>query len=247
MSNTRNASKKLHERMYLDGFLAQTDWSASVRGVKCGESPDFVLGMAGGCRRGVEVVSVFVGPGEHGGGSTERRQEALADRWITDLAESYYRRCSVPLAVDFYSFEPLSDELREATLQTLTGAARALDCETVERTRFEVTNEHQAPRAILHVRRIRDEIGEYRRWRYMNDRVSWRRAFPSGYIQSVIDEKARKLPAYREGTDEVYLLLVADAFRRSGIVDVEVGIAKNRGFDAIYFFRYPDGGASRLA
>ncbi len=74
----------------------------------------------------------------------------------------------------------------------------------------------------------------------MNHTVGWVGQIHAELIQRKVSTKARGLHKYRSSVSTSCLLVVADASRASGFLDLKEGTAVDPlGFDAVYFQRYP--------
>ena len=93
----------------------------------------------------------------------------------------------------------------------------------------------------LHITNLPESQKHYPYWPSLDHRVGWVRPVASAELQYAIDEKARKLPAYKDKYERIDLLLVADRTFGSGRLSLPADTQiKNPGFTNIYFLSYPD-------
>lgn len=220
------ASKPL-ERCYVDGFLMAFPQFDVVE--EC-EAPDFILRDEGGLF-GLEVVQIFKDSSP--AGSPAKKIESHRQAALEELAQKYYASGGKPLTVTALMPTP--------SLGDLDRLARRLrqkrSCRPWTQTQLPIGREGTR----LYLTALPDEAGSYRLWRCASSAAGWVRPLCEASVASAIDAKARKLTSYRRAASRVALLLVADSTRGSGMVDWfhrDVAAAA-RGFDAVYFYRYP--------
>ena len=195
------------------------------------EKPDFIV-TEGEKQFGLEVTYLFAGPqDEHG--SHRKMAERNTQKAVNALQAEYEKKDDTPLAVKF-----VGDMCREnidevvPTLLQLNFSAKPFG----DQDRFEV-DKGPAKLSVYVTRAIRAN------WFCVNDRVGWVDRKPVERITDAIEDKAKKLPRYREctGLDDIRLLIVADRRMNSGKLSLEECPALDlRGFHVVYFFAYPE-------
>ena len=188
-------------------------------------------------------------------GSPDAAQESEYDRFASNLAASYYaepdaREIQVRIAMPSIIASPVVRQLpreeRKADLEDV--ATRALarlrhlpKLDAWGRHEFRVRQRDGRP-ATLYVLALPPESGMERQWSVMNASIGWRGYVDVPLLQSKIDAKAMDLKKYKDRAGEAVLLVVAHGTRASWFLELGDGITVNpRGFDAIYFQRYPQG------
>jgi hypothetical protein len=223
-------SSKQLERIYVGGFLRSFP-EFQVVGDDDRESPDFILRDQIG-PIGLEVVRIFRDPSPRG--SSAKRTESCRQRVLDDLAEHYYAAGGRPLMVTALmpgtalgDLDELASRLRRRR-PAIVGKQIRISVGRVD--------------AALYLMALPPEAGAYRRWQCASNQIGWVRRACEPLIRSAIAAKARKLAAYRTATGRVALLVVADATRRSGMIDWPPSSCRfaREGFDAVYFYRHPE-------
>jgi hypothetical protein len=74
-------------------------------------------------------------------------------------------------------------------------------------------------------------------------RAGWVAPLAVTPLQARIDEKAKRLPTYRDTVAENWLVIVANAMKPSQLIEVKDGFDPRRissPFARTFFYRYPD-------
>ena len=241
-------SSKNLERFFLDRMLKDLGWiDAEV--LDGDEPPDFLVVKEDG-RVVVEITRIY--QRETSKGSPEAAQEAEYDRFASDLAEAYYadaaaRPIQVKISLPSIIQSPAVRQWTrgERRQNDADVAAKALielrnlpPLESWAEYKFEVENRDGRPCAFW-VTALPPDTGMERRWEVLNNRIGWRGVVVQTLLQDKIAKKAVGLAAYRGDVEFAALLVVADAMRASGFLELPAGMAvKGCGFDAVYFQRY---------
>jgi hypothetical protein len=227
-----NRAKKLRERTYLDAFLRLSRRKAKVIET---ERPDFVL-VAGGSRTGVEVTEVL--RRDEGAGSTLKRKELNNQRALTALATKYYEAGGRPLQLHLIKGPIPHEPQADAFVRELARVRESMAENEQRRDPFG----DREDLGTLHVRALPDSFVRYNRWQFVDDVVGWVETLEPARLTRIIENKSRKLTAYRRGVAAVELLIVAEKLKNSGkwrLPDDFVPLDP-RGFDAVHLLLHPD-------
>lgn len=224
-------ASKIGERIYVEAFLDCLSESHVIVAER--ESPDFLIAMDDE-QFGLEVAQVFRDQAAVGdAGSPAKARESKRSKVLQQLSTNYYAVGGLPLYVQALFSNPAALK-HHSLVQRIKDACPSAPW---ERATIECDG------AILHLRALPVEAGQYNRWVCVNNSVGWRGQIELTDILPVIQDKASRLPAYRSAVPRVELLLVVDGTRRSGMVrwDVDQVQPSLYGFDAIYLYFHPDG------
>lgn len=189
------------------------------------EVPDFgVVSSAG--EFGLEVTECHIGP-DSSKGSIMRAAEGKNRKLLETARRKYERDSGVCLNLKYLgpvndlAMEELVDALQDTSLERLEVFANSVEIVFA------------SGKAWVHPTTKPN-------WILIRDRVGW--VSQSGeFLQREIDKKARKLSKYREAYSDIRLLVVSNRILNSGKLLLEEGFRPDlRGFDAVYFFSYPD-------
>ena len=196
-----------------------TTWSLSPDR----ESPDFLV-TEGTQKFGLEVSGVFMGP-QGPAGSAMKEKESITQKAVDTLRIKYEEIRNIPLIVRF---------LGDMSADNMATVVPAL------------VTEDFASKPIFH--HVKIKLGDrfsvhvtkafHAEWFSVNDRVGWVDRDPIQGIADRVEEKSKKLPAYREAVGlDIRLLLVADRIHNSGKLMLKERPALDvRGFRVVYFF-----------
>ena len=149
---------------------------------------------------------------------------------IKNLADAYYNANCVSIKADLLGDIDHHDQLLKAII-----------AEVPQLSEFEQKRIVPYNGCVVYIRRLPDELGEYKRWIYVSDRVGWVGNMDKGVIDRAIDGKAKKLPKYSKRISDIRLLLVTDRTFNSGNVNLEDDFTcETRGFNSVYYLLYPE-------
>ena len=187
------------------------------------ESPDFIV-TAANARFGLEVTRCQIGRRGRKG-SKMRQAESARQAWLDGIRSDYESQGGASLNLKYWG--AITSKARETLLGTLlandfSGPVRRIrmrpEGDGASILAFETPNAH---------------------WEMPEDRAG-EASLDSSIFQRVIDEKAEKLPVYREVCGDIRLLVVADQIYNSGKLLLEPGVRPDlKGFSTVYFFAYP--------
>jgi len=224
---TRKAQKCV-EKIYAEetGKLLDESWKVDFSPNET-EWPDLCV-TTGSRTFGLEVRELF--PDELAKGSTKKANEQNNLKNIQKLANDYYKKNSIPVKVDLLGNIGQEDQL----LSAITGVVSQLS--EFQQERLEL---HTG--CVIYVRRLPVQLGQYKRWRYVTDKVGWVRNIGKDLIDRAVEEKAKNISRYVKNMDDIRLLLVSNRIFNSG----KCRLAKNiicdtRGFKKIYYLSYPE-------
>ncbi|SEQ02426.1 hypothetical protein SAMN03080615_00062 [Amphritea atlantica] len=163
-------------------------------------------------------------------GSIRRASEGRNNQIIQKLADSYYQQTSIPIKVGILGNIDNETVILESLLQF------SIESKEWDNIRID-TNKN----SIIYATHLPEEIGIYKRWEYVDDRVGWVREIDSEFLAPFIIEKEKKIPKYKIHLDDIRLLLVADPTYSSGqllFTDNKIDIESE--FNEIYFLVYPN-------
>ncbi|MCU7845079.1 MAG: hypothetical protein KZQ93_14715 [Candidatus Thiodiazotropha sp. (ex Monitilora ramsayi)] len=192
------------------------------------EWPDLVI-RESDCQFGLEVREITKDK-ETKKGSKRRADESRNNKMIQKLADSYYQQANIPLKVGILGNIDNALEILEALMKFIG------DSEDWDNLRIETENG-----SIIYATHLPEEIGIYKRWEYVDDRVGWVRQIDSEFLTSFVTEKEKKIRKYNKHLNDIRLLLVADPTFSSGQLTFtgdKIDIESE--FSEIYFLVYPN-------
>jgi len=218
-------SKKRLERFFveeLSRFLGKTWILGADR-----EHPDFVV-TEDAKQFGLEVCEVFMGPQNHAG-SALKRQESMTQRSVNALRFEYEAITNIPLHVRFVG------DMGANNMATVVPALVAEDLVS-KQTGYRVIIDSCNGLRVHVTKAFRSD------WYSVNNRVGFVNRNPRKIIADAIEKKAKELTRYKDAAGpDIRLLLVADRFHNSGKLMLEERAAFDfHGFQAVYFFPYPE-------
>jgi hypothetical protein len=218
-------SQKRRERFLTEQAIGSlgADWII----VEEREPPDFIIAQ-GDHHFGLDVSDVFTGP-QSEAGSAMKRAESHMHRTLNDLRLEYEAATAINLHVSFVGrVEPTTTVGVVPALIALNLASKPLGYRTVIDTNLGLR---------VHVMK-----GYRSEWYSVMDRVGWVDRSPQKLIADAIELKSKKLLRYQAAVGpDVRLLVVADATYNSGKMRLQEGQKFDfHGFEAVYFFPYPE-------
>ena len=208
------ASKLLNESWEVEPSPDETNW------------PDLLVTTRSE-RFGLEVREFF--PDESGKGSTKKANEQNNLKNVKKLADAYYKNNSFSIKVDLLGDIGQHEQLLSAITRVVPQLSE------FEQERIEVCDG-----CIIYVRRLPDQLGQYKRWSYITDKVGWVSNIDKDLIDRVINEKANKLSKYTTHISDVRLLIISNRIFNSGKSHLKKNVTCDaRGFKKVYYLSYP--------
>lgn len=189
--------------------------------------PDLIVTTESG-KFGLEVREIYLD--ESAKGSDKKANEKNNLKKIKKLADSYYKANCSSIKADLLGDISHHDELMNVII-----------CEAPQLSEFEQRRIEPYSDCVVYIRKLPDRLGEYKRWRYVSDKLSWVSNIDKVLIDKAINGKAKNLPKYVKNISEVSLLLASDRVFNSGRVRFVDGIKCNsQGFKDVYYLSYPE-------
>lgn len=189
--------------------------------------PDLIVTTELG-KFGLEVREIYLD--ESSKGSTKKANEKNNLKSIKNLADAYYKANCSSIKADLLGEIGHHDKLLNAIIREVPQLSE------LEQKRIEPYNG-----CVIHVLRLPDQLGEYKRWNYVSDKVGWVSNIDKDFIDSAIVGKAKNLPKYARNILDVRLLLVSDRIFNSGKARLKDDITcHTRGFNNVYYLSYPE-------
>lgn len=177
---------------------------------------------------GVEVREIYLD--ESIKGSTRKANEKNNLKNIKKSADAYYKVNCSSIKADLLGNIEHHDRLLKAII-----------AEVPQLSEFEQKRIEPYSGCVIYIRKLPDQLGEYKRWNYVSDKVSWVSNMDKDVIDRAIVEKAKNLSKYTEKISDIRLLLVSDRIYNSGKARLMNEITFNaRSFNKIYYLSYPD-------
>lgn len=238
-------SDKLHRRkqrelFLLEQFLVALKLVAEV--VEEREEPDFILKIDGQ-PIGLELTELFIS--HEGNGNTMQAQESISSR-IVALAQRFYESSGAPPAHVSMCFGPghdLRDLNRNNTARALATFVQRLNLVVGQSLNWHSEElKCSLPHEISFIHALGVPSYDMAHWSVA--RAGWVATLEASSLQSRIDEKAKRLGAYRESIAENWLLIVSDATKPSQLIRAEESFEPHSlksPFTRSFFYSYPDG------
>ncbi len=177
---------------------------------------------------GLEVREIYLD--ESSRGSTKKADEKNNLKNIKKLADAYYKANCSSIKADLLGDIGHHDKLLNAITKEVPQLSE------FEQKRIEPYNG-----CVIYVRRLPDQLGEYKRWNYVSNKVGWVSNIDKDLVDRAINGKAKNLPKYAKNISDVRLLLVSDRIFNSGKARLGDDIkCDNRGFNNVYYLSYPE-------
>lgn len=188
--------------------------------------PDLIVTTELG-KFGLEVRELYLD--ESNKGSAKKAIENNNMKNINNLANAYYKTTRSSIKADFSGDIGHHDQL----LNTLIKGVEQLS--EFEQKRLEPYNG-----CVIYIQRLPDQLGEYKRWDYVSDKVGWVSKIDQKVIVMAIAEKAKNLSKYAKKISDIRLLLVSDRIFNSGKAHIAHDIICDAcGFNKVYYLSYP--------
>jgi hypothetical protein len=230
------SDKKQFERFLLEQCLRVSTISAEVVEDK-GEAPDFVI-RTGAHLIDVELTELFQAPGSDG--SAKQAQEELARRIAKRAKEIYRQRGALPahVSIQFSSSSDLRLLNREQTAGALADFIESQFLAPWQRREWRHDCASTTlPSAISYLNMLGVPEAGMAHW--STPQAGWVTPQTLETIQQRVDEKAKRLPKYKDRVPTNWLLLVSDGARPSQFFEPpssEVANAVVSPFDRTFYF-----------
>ena len=191
--------------------------------------PDLLV-STGKEKFGLEVREIYLD--ETNKGSIKKADESENRKKIQELASLYYKRNLTPIKVDILG--DLSDPKK--ILSSIINSVHKLS--TFGQKKIDIKDD-----CTIFIDRLPDQMGEYKMWNYITDKVGWVESINKETIDKFITMKAKKLEKYSKNITDVRLLLVGDRFYNSGRSKLPYGDDlkfDKQGFTEVYYLSYPE-------
>lgn len=176
----------------------------------------------------MEVREIY--PDESIRGSTRKTNERNNIENIKKLSDAYYKQNCASIKADLLGDIGDQDRLLDAII-----------AEVPKLSEFEQKLIEPYRGCVIYIRKLSDHLGEYKKWRYVSDKVGWVRNIDKQLLERAIAEKAKNLRKYAKNISDIRLLLVSDRIYNSGKDHLTNKIICNAcGFNKIYYLSYPD-------
>jgi hypothetical protein len=235
----RKRLQKPHERFLLERFFEAAELHAEI--VEEREAPDFLVHLEDRFI-GVELTELFISHDVNF--KSLQAQESISARIITRARELYEESGGSPAHVSV-CFGPGFDLHRLHRERTAAALAAYVRCQNLTAWhRVDWRPEEIAgplPYEISFIHALGVPSVEMAHWSV--PRAGWVASLTAGALQTRIDEKARRLPAYLEAVRENWLVLVADRTKPSQLFDNGEGLdagAVTSPFSRSFFYGYPE-------
>lgn len=239
MSMSAQDRQKQHERFLLEQFFKDAELSAEI--VDEREAPDFIVQFKGR-RIGVEVTKIFISHDTTQ--NLMQAQESISTNIVSRARQIYDGSDGLPVHVTvcFRPGRDLRKLNRDRTASDLATFVRNLNLIEWERIDWRPEDlEASLPEEISFVHALGVPSREMAHWAVA--RAGWAAPVTVGALQSRVDDKAMRLPKYRQIVAENWLVVVADATKPSGLFDmrsqIEAGVVTSP-FSRTYFYGYPN-------
>lgn len=189
--------------------------------------PDLIVTTELG-KFGLEVRELYLD--ELSKGSEKKAIENNNMKNINNLASAYYKTTRSSIKADFLGDIGRHDQLLNALIRGVEQLSE------FEQKRLEPYNG-----CVIYIRRLPDQLREYKRWNYVSDKVGRVSNIDKDVIDRAIVRKAKNLPKYTKRISDVRLLLVSDRIYNSGKARLMNDIICDaRGFRNVYYLSYPE-------
>jgi hypothetical protein len=239
MSMRAQDRQKQHERFLLERFFEAAALAAEI--VDEWEAPDFIVQLEGR-RIGVEVTELFISHDTTQ--NLMQAQESISARIVSKARQIYDASGGPPahVSVCFSPGRDLRKLNRDRTANDLATFVRALNLTEWQRVDWRPEDfEGPLPEEISFVHALGVPGREMGHWTVA--RAGWAAPVTVGALQMRVDEKATRLPKYREAVSENWLVIIADATKPSGLFDARSQIdtgAVSSPFSRTYFYGHPE-------
>lgn len=211
----KKASELLDEAWKVKPSLDEVSWPDLIVTTELGEF-------------GLEVREIYLD--ESSKGSAKKANEENNLKKIKKIADAYYATTCFSIKANFLGDIGHHDRLLNAIMREVKQLSE------FEQKRIEPYNG-----SVIYIRRLPDQLGEYKKWKYVSDIVGPVSNIDKDVINMAIDRKAKNLQKYAKKISDVRLLLVSDRIYNSGKARLKNDILCDaRGFNKVYYLSYPE-------
>ncbi|MEX2493895.1 MAG: hypothetical protein WD425_19300 [Nitrospirales bacterium] len=177
---------------------------------------------------GLEVREIYLD--ESSKGSTKKANENKNLKKIQKLADAYYKANYSSIKADLLGDIGHHDKL-----------LNVIAMEVPQLSEFEQKRIEPYDGCVIYFLRLPDQLGKYKRWNYVSDKVGWVSGIDKDIIDRAIVGKAKNLPKYAKNISDVRLLLVSNMQFNSGKALLEGNMTCDTlGFNIVYYLSYPE-------
>ncbi len=209
--------RKQHEFFLLERFIAALGISAEIV-EKERECPDFIIRFEGAAI-GVEITGLYISHDEDG--NTMQTQESISSR-IAASARDLYEQFAGPPAHVTVCFSPGRDLRTLNRYETATALAayiKGLNLSPWQRVDWRPEDEESdaaLPDEFSFVHALGVPSVDMGHWGVA--RAGWVAPLSASSLQDRINEKAHRLPRYKDSVTENWLVVIADATKPSQLI-----------------------------
>jgi hypothetical protein len=230
--------KKQSERFFFERFVEASGLSAEI--VEEREKPDFLIRFEGRLV-GVEVTRMFVS--HDANGRLPQAQESLSDRIVARARLLYESSDAWPahVSVNFAPRHELRQVNRDALAEELAALVGSMNLIAWKRVDWQPDGSRALDDVISFVHALGVPEREMAHWAVT--RAGWVAPVKTDHLQARIDDKAERLPVYRNELQENWLLIFSDGMKPSQLFEIREDFDPTRvrsPFDRTFFFAHPD-------
>lgn len=237
---TQNAHRRKQRELFLlERFFDATKLPAII--VEERERPDFIIQLDGRLI-GVEITELFIAHSANS--NTMQAQESISTR-IVSAAQKFYKDSGAPPAHVSVCFGPGQDLRklnRDETAKALASFVQSLNLSLWQRADWSPEEcDEPLPQEISFVHALGVPSFDMAHWGVA--RSGWVAQLSVMPLQSRVDEKAKRLPSYKNSIEENWLVVIADATKPSQLIEAKKDFnpsAISSPFARTFFYRHPD-------
>jgi hypothetical protein len=236
--------KKQAERFFLERFLDASGMAAEI--VDDREKPDFVIRYEDRLV-GVEVTRMYVAHDKNG--SLAQAQESISDRIVFRARQLYEASGAQPahVSVCFAPRHELRQLRRDAVARSLAALVGDMNLVEWKRLNWRPGAGGLLSGVISFVHALGVPTRDMAHWSVA--RAGWVAPVTVEALQARIDDKAKRLPGYRNEIPEHWLLIYADGMKPSQLFEVRADFEPGKvvsPFTRTYFYAHPDRAIAKL-
>jgi len=235
--NEKEIEQKRVERTFMVGFLNARGQGELIQFLKDDERPDFLI-ENGDKTLGIEVIQLL-----EGSNSTGDKRVKIEGGWADVISEldRVWKTNGLPkveVSLIFSNETHVPGKKIESLVERIMKVVKEnLPNEDEDKTFENDGTIDGFPEEITNLSILRCKGFKTSNWDYVDG--SWGIILESKMIQRCIDKKEMKRSDYIEKCDEVWLLIVANGGKPSGLFNYEPWLFESKfesSFDAVFFF-----------